>query len=365
MKKTITGFIFAVMAFALVFAACDPMEGSFKAIKEKARGGKPKVYVAGYYYENSAMHACYWVDGEGPFDLNGGVEAKAITVAGGKVYVAGTYGTSSSYSGCYWVDGARSDLTGSSDAVAIAYSNGNVYTAGIGRISATNYPSYWINRSLHPIYDSNFYSINSVVSGMALSGSDVYVLGTTHDNDEALRACYWKNESPTPVTFLKEYQEENEYRESSTCDMTIFNDTIYVAGVFRVGSRYYSYFYWKENSEPTVLSSDQGSVNGDTNGTDLAITVSKGKVYVAGSLIRAVGPGHTYYACYWVDGKDTVLADGYEAKSIAVLDNVVYVAGTYEDGYEQKACYWVNGERTILPGGNSSSQANAIVVAYE
>ena len=38
MKKAITGFIITVMAFALVFAACDPMEGSFEAIKEKAGG---------------------------------------------------------------------------------------------------------------------------------------------------------------------------------------------------------------------------------------------------------------------------------------------------------------------------------------
>ncbi|MCL2127811.1 MAG: hypothetical protein FWH38_06110, partial [Treponema sp.] len=95
------GFVIMIMAFVLMFTACDPMEGDFETIKELMGGGKPKVmpkvYVAGYYEENGVYQACYWVDGE-LISLNGR-EAKAVTVVEGKVYVAGTYGTTFPYNG--------------------------------------------------------------------------------------------------------------------------------------------------------------------------------------------------------------------------------------------------------------------------
>ena len=313
------------------------------------------VYVAGYYEEGGVTQACYWVDGGDPVPLNGH-EAKAITVAAGKVYVAGTYGTSYPYSGCYWVDGIRNALLGStSDPVAIVVSNGDVYTAGM----ISGYPGYWKNGTQHPIYDNS----GDDVCGMAVSGDDVYVLGTT--NDGKTRICYWKNGASTPVTFLKDYQDENEYSSSWACDIAISNNIIYVAGYLHRGTNN-SYFYWKENGEPTFLSSEAGAVYGIN-----AITVSKDKIYVAGDLRygNIYFGGYSYYPCYWVDGEDTVYTDGNSAESIdvsiAVLDDIVYMAGTYNDGEETKACYWVNGERFVLPGGTGESKANAIVVVYE
>jgi hypothetical protein len=83
-----------------------------------------------------------------------------------------------------------------------------------------------------------------------------------------------------------------------------------------------------------------------------SIAVSNGKVYIAGRY----NDGAYNKACYWINGVKTDLQAGVasRATSIAVDDGKVYVTGFYYDRGTEDApagnygCYWVDGARTNL-----------------
>jgi len=126
---------------------------------------------------------------------------------------------------------------------------------------------------------------------------------------------------------------------------------VYVAGFIGAQSQA---AYWINGSLITLT--QPGS-----NAFARSIAVNDNGVYVAGSMQGASGLN----AILWFNGATTVLSDpsvNADAMSIAVSGSDVYVAGwQYDDALgHQQALYWKNGTATLLNGGVT---ANSIVVS--
>ena len=139
----------------------------------------------------------------------------------------------------------------------------------------------------------------------------------------------------------------------------------YLAGWYR-NDNYDMFAYTLVNGAYTALTLPAGGFNASPN----AMTVSGGKTYVVGSYFGSDGSAR---ACYWVDGTVTKLdvpgrADPSEpdyAESIVVSGGSTYISGSYFDSYSLAPCYWVDGTLTTLtlPGGASDGDAKSIAVS--
>jgi hypothetical protein len=136
------------------------------------------VYVAGIIGINYRdEYAVYWKNGVMQ-TITDGYDAKLIAVSGNDVYIAGT---SLNNGDVYWKNGTEQTL-GNAFVNAMTVYNGDVYIAGF-----TNYGPdqavYWKNGTAVVLPNG------SSASGIAVSGSDVYVSGNGGSNN----AVYWKN----------------------------------------------------------------------------------------------------------------------------------------------------------------------------
>jgi hypothetical protein len=172
------------------------------------------VYVAGFAWNNNSDEsAVLWVNGAAtllpmPSGLTGEYYAYGITVSGGKVYVSGHADSSANLdTAISWVNNGAAttlpippnDTAGNYDAVGITVSGSDVYVAGSGTNGATGdtNAAYWINGTPTTLPMPSDININatSYAVGIAVSGSDVYAVGTLLDSmagvDET--AAYWVN----------------------------------------------------------------------------------------------------------------------------------------------------------------------------
>jgi hypothetical protein len=253
------------------------------------------------------------------------------------VYMAGTIPAGIGWRAVYWKNGVMAELDTPTDsdyimseANAITTSGGRVYVAGWYRLPDVNkhIACYWRDGARIDVElgDAEFDAANDIfVSG----DGTVYMAGTSYDLDiqdtTTNRPCYWIN------------------------------------------------------TTKHILSMPAGYSNGQAQ----SITVSGGKVYVAG-FYGNEGPVSDYTACYWVDGERFALPSPSEGGrmartfDIAVSGNDIYVSGSnfyYETETpftrHETPCYWkvsspAPAVRTELPlpsGAADKIQANAIVVA--
>lgn len=266
------------------------------------------VYVSGWLLDgNFKSTAVYWKNGVlhtlSPSPSDNSV-AYDIAVNGNDVYVSGSmYGTPGFL---YWKNGMPVMATGPTNAAVYGglLINGNdVYQSGTSVLPdlTTNVAAYWKNGAMVQI--SN---INSRGQAITVSGSDVYVAGST-ETDLAVpataRACYWKN------------------------------------GVI------------------TQLSSTWSDAEG--------IVVENGDIYISGST----QPSKLTLATYWRNGiAHTVLNNTVQSfgNSIAVIGNDVYMAGSQQqpNGLGDRPLYWKNGVPVLLPFYSSGGCGPIAVVVH-
>jgi hypothetical protein len=172
------------------------------------------VYVAGVAWNtDSDESAALWVNGAAtllpmPSGLTGDYYADGIAVSGGEVYVSGFTDSSADYdTAISWVNsGAATTLPipagilfGEYTATGIAVSGGDVYLAGDGSTSAgSGTAAYWKNgtpTTLPMPNDMTDSPATSYAVGIAVSGSDVYAVGSLVDSTIGVgqNAAYWVN----------------------------------------------------------------------------------------------------------------------------------------------------------------------------
>ncbi len=274
------------------------------------------VYIAGSYWDDISYEAkvCYWADGV-IYKLDGVLVTK-IMASQGKVLVVGYYDNNDGHlTSCYWVDGARYDVPESVSPKSIILNNGTVYMAGGN--------SYWVDGIRWDLPRSNgtttaiaVYNGKVFVAGISLSSASYWVYDGVHQviNDSAL---FFK---PTTIAVTE-------------------GEHVYLAGINQRNQAYFS-----RNREIFTLSIPSPSIPYSID----TISISKGKVFVAGELRDT---NSVPKPCYWVNGvlhrfdlptdNADILPDGSNVYTITVSGGKVYAAGSFYG----TSCFWVDGAR--------------------
>ena len=301
------------------------------------------VYVAGYEIINNVQIATYWKNGE-PHYLSDGethAEARAIAVHGsdvhilvedgqvlkhwkngeasridsppnwsasagdlivteeGDVYITGSITEiGGKVVAKYWKNGVSIDLNTDYEPVypnRIAIGGDKVYVAGSGTKKVGSpyiYNAlYWENDVVHVLPDIG----NSAAIGIAVSGSDVHVVGYEHDGVGNWSAKYWKNGEDISLP----------EGGSEAGDVVVLGDDVHIVG--RGGND--RIFYWKNNTLVETLSGSAVS----------EITLRNDNVYIVGSNYNRETDNWT--AVYWKNNEMVPLTDHTQdatAYSIAV-----------------------------------------------
>jgi hypothetical protein len=151
------------------------------------------VYFVGTSGQNIPT---YWKNGVATV-LSSGNDATGIAVSGGDVYVVGQ----ASGGAAYWKNGLFISLKVSqvtTQALAITISGSDVYIAG----EIDGKAAYWKNGVATTVDPDQLFG--SIANAITVSGNDVYLAGGTYSVSGAMQAAYWKNGtltqlSPTPL----------------------------------------------------------------------------------------------------------------------------------------------------------------------
>ncbi|MBP6023792.1 hypothetical protein [Ferruginibacter sp.] len=333
MKKQIS---FAALVFITLFSSC-------KKDDTPPAEAVTNVYVAGYQYDTIAGRDASGFWKNGTFTVNSMTGnrnhyAYAIAVSGNDAYTTGYEHTTAGWKCNVWKNGQQQYTlgTGFSLGSGIAVSGTDVYVAGFAYEPSplTRYAMQWKN-SNGTINVLAATSNITEATAIAVSGADVYVAGNLNDSGKV-----WKNGIALTLN------------NAANCYIT----SVAVEGndVYAAGYTYspYRIRYWK-NGNPTDIASA-----GTTFTT--AIAVSNGDVYIAGNDLS----GPKQIAKYWKNGVAVSLGDGIRnsaANGIAVKGTDVYVAGVILDTNNSSyATIWKNGQPTTI--GGAGSQAKAITV---
>lgn len=231
----------------------------------------------------------------------------------------------------------------SSKAYAIAVSGSDVYVVGYAANSTSETAVYWLNGAATTLPSS---MTNSVAGAIAVSGGNVYVTGFEENSAGSGNAVLWVNGTATTLS------PPSGMAYSSAGAIAVSGSNVYVVGIAWNTDSDESAVLWV-NGAATLLPSPSGLTGDYWAG---GIAVSGDNVYMSGTTSPDVGNDT---AISWVNGgaattlpippNDT--AGGYGAGATAVLGNDVYATGAGVSGAtgNTTAAYWLNGTATSLP----------------
>lgn len=210
------------------------------------------VYVAGYQNDPVAGHrqALYWKNGTAT-PLSGGLAANSIVVSGSDVYVAGqtTDGVAA-----YWKNGAVTKLTEGNTASAITVNGSDVYVVGKSAIGSV---IYWKNGAATQLVDGSANAIPAWATGIAVSGSNVYVAGAMPNGDAGSVPTVWTNNTAQTLPVPEDLSSNPSNNEA--VGVALFGADVYTAGdVNNNPAQQWESFYWKNGTSPVQL---QGNGN--------------------------------------------------------------------------------------------------------
>ena len=164
------------------------------------------VYIGGdCYFPGGVQTPGYWMNGAWtglPVGAAVAAVATSLVVSGTDVYLGGLLrgADQTTYIPGYWENGLWNPLEPlamvQNQVNAIAVSGANVYVAGFSMDSfgENTYPGCWTNRTWAALPFPSLTGYNfGTVTGLFLSGSDVYAAGYCSDSGIAYTPGYWKN----------------------------------------------------------------------------------------------------------------------------------------------------------------------------
>ena len=286
--------------------------------------------------------------------LAGSLVVTAGATGATDVYIAGYVGTGNLIAG-YWKNGVAVALTdGSVDAVAyaVAVSGSDIYVVGYETdgdvyISSTLVPSrykvakLWKNGVATRLTDGKHHAD---ARALVLSGADIYIAGREGTTNYPVggvngfsAAKVWKNGVGTALSGLTGY--------GLASALTVVDGDVYVAGYQQIGNSFVAATYWKNGAAYPLT-------NGASSAGALGIAVAGGTVYVAG-YEEPLGGGNEI-AKLWTNGIATVFTNGQSsdaATGVALNGTDVWVTGSI--GIQ--AVVWKNGQALALTSSTDKS----------
>jgi len=227
----------------------------------------------------------------------------------------------------------------------------------------TQVAAYWKNGAITVLGDT---TAMTIVKGIAVSGSDVYVAATEYTFNGGEYAVVWKNGVATRLS--------PDAAEAEVTSIAVQGSDVYVGGythkiVLQTAEETQydsSPVYWKNGVESQLTNA--ASIN--------AITISGSDIYFAGSSVAGGkftgnGMGNGSVAAYWKNGNSPVTLDypsiylpaySSSASAIAVSGSTVYTAGTTMN-YQPEM--WKNNTPFILASSVEASSAQSVAVSGE
>ena len=232
------------------------------------------VYIAGHAHDGIKYQAMVWINGV-PTVLNasGITYAYSVVVHESDYYIGGYEYYDGYAHGTVWISGTArqvSDDEGINDKVyAVAVGdNGDVYAAGIEEINTLDRAILWKLDVETEILAENNHHVNA--SGVALSGTDIYVVGSVEENGVQL-ARRWDVENDVGVDL-----NENMNNNASASDVVVDNGVVYTVGTE----------YEFENGNTAKLWIDETAValsnEVSTNANSVKVDPVDKTVYIAG-----------------------------------------------------------------------------------
>lgn len=285
------------------------------------------VYVVGV--DNLSMDsgtAVYWKNGE-RFVLQPDAGAMGITISDNDIYITGAIISNMNMKPVYWKNGELVNLYSMGNyyyggkGTSIVVSGDYIYVAGIDNGQIV----YWENGQRTVLCNE----AHGTPIGIALSGTDVYVTGTSHSLP--MTARYWKNEQEVVLKY-------DNHRTLSN-SIALSGSDIYVGGIVSTDDMTTA-AYWK-NNQVVLLSNETYSFVND-------IVVSGQDVYCVGDIIDNNGK---MSAVYWKNGNLVKLSTAEYSTAVCatVFEGDIYVAGYEIEEEKYTVKYWINGKEIILP----------------
>jgi hypothetical protein len=272
------------------------------------------------------------------------------------VYIAGNYQPSVTVpqNAAYWRNGTLVNLEPAgtaSDAIGIAVMGSDLYVVGdiIGS-SGYAHAVYWKNGVMHPLNYGSATNFGSFAFDIALDGTDVYIVGDYNVIGQPSQAILWKNGVPQNLSY-------NQFG-SGTSAVKVNGNDVYVSGYSALDNTVTNIAtYWK-NGIAHRLENNTGfsfTTGMALNGND---------VYIAGMTFPTANGINT--VVYWKNGIRTDVKVNATAGGIAIGSNNVYIAGTTilnGNAFLFQATYWENVTPTLLGGIGESYLGKDIQVA--
>jgi hypothetical protein len=270
------------------------------------------------------------------------------------VYTAGYVEVNSKPVAAYWKNGTVTMLGGAStsNATGIAVVGSDIYVIGMRNTTkGVAVATYWKNGV--PAYLNDTTS-TSAANAIAVSGTDVYITGFVAASNNHIVTTYWKNGVINIIGDNTVY--------SGGRAIAVQSSDVYVAGSVDDGHGFYA-TYWKNGVAVTVPTVKTGYLS-----QLFGISVNSNDVYLAGQVygVVATGASPVLVSTSWKNGAATILTDGTTASiadAIAIQGSDVYVSGYITPaGGKTIAGYWKNGTFTALGDGTANTDAPAIAI---
>jgi hypothetical protein len=265
---------------------------------DDAKADQYDVYPFGKFSDKAA----YWKNGK-LVDL--GTETGSFlscgTVSGSDIYFGG-YNNSANGSlrgGTVWKNGVGTPLLRSTYIQQIVVAGSDFYIAGQGRTSTgKNVCMIWKNGQQIKLGDSTSYA--GTTTGIAISGSDIHVVGWEAQNDSVV-ARYWKNGKIIKLPVSNKYTFLN--------SIAIVGSDVYIGGSESDGSN---------NAASRAKLWKNGAVDTSVNnfGEITKIISNSSDLYFAGAA-----PGATY----WSNKSPVVISGQLGSEDVVKINSDLFV----------------------------------------
>lgn len=291
------------------------------------------VYICGMTYDDWLPGL--WHDGELEILGDDDTYLSGIAFSDRGVYLSATreseYNYEYSTEALCWHDGKFTALSGEgtlSIAVGIAVSGPDVYIAGAELIEDDvdeyTVPVYWKNGVSHSLPAPGNKESECYAMDIFISGSDIYVLGVSHDyDDERYSIVYWRNgELINPGI---------NYGDMRNVKMAVDGSDVYILAVYQDDAENIICGYWKNGQFNQMDSTGEIYL--------FSIEAFAGDIYIGGVDINQ-------NAVYWKNGVKNKLGIG-AVYDITFYEGVMYALGVSYSDSGESVCYWIDGETRV------------------